>query len=118
MARGASALIRDLKQRGLLEDTIVLWTTEFGRMPFSQGSVGRDHNGQGFSIWLAGGGIKPGMTYGATFSAISKARLFAVVFGKNAEALGESIDYPAEKIVAVATHNPAPLKVKIDKVAL
>ena len=59
-----------------------------------------------------------GMTYGATFSAISGARLFAVVFGKNAEALGESIDYPAEKIVAVATHNPAPLKNKIDKVAL
>ena len=59
-----------------------------------------------------------GMTYGATFSAISKARLFVVVFGKNAEALGESIEYPAEKIVAVAVHNPAPLKVKIDKVAL
>jgi hypothetical protein len=59
-----------------------------------------------------------GMTYGATFSAISKAKLYAVVFGKNAEALAESIDYPAEKIVAVATHNPAPLKSKIDKVAL
>ncbi len=59
-----------------------------------------------------------GMTYGATFSAISQARLFAVVFGKNAEALGESIDYPAEKIVAKATHNPNPLKNKIDKVAL
>jgi hypothetical protein len=59
-----------------------------------------------------------GMTYGATFSAISKARLYAVVFGKNAEALGESIDYPAEKIVAVAAHNPAPLKNKIDKVTL
>ena len=59
-----------------------------------------------------------GMTFGATFSAISKARLFAVVFGKNAEALGESIDYPAEKIVAKATHNPNPLKNKIDKVIL
>ena len=59
-----------------------------------------------------------GMTYGATFSAISRARLFAVVFGKNAEALAESIDYPAEKIVAKATHNPNPLKNKIDKVAL
>ena len=59
-----------------------------------------------------------GMTYGATFSAISKARLFAVVFGKNAEALGASIDYPAEKIVAKATHNPNPLKNKIDKVVL
>ncbi|HUS75203.1 MAG TPA: DUF1890 domain-containing protein [Methanothrix sp.] len=59
-----------------------------------------------------------GMTYGATFCAISKARLFAVVFGKNAEALGECIDYPAEKIVAKATHNPNPLKNKIDKVIL
>ena len=59
-----------------------------------------------------------GMTYAATFSAISKARLFAVVFGKNAEALGESIDFPAEKIVAKATHNPNPLKNKIDKVVL
>lgn len=59
-----------------------------------------------------------GMTYGATFSAISRARLFAVVFGKNAEALAESIDYPAEKIVAKATHNPNPLKNKIDRVIL
>jgi hypothetical protein len=59
-----------------------------------------------------------GMTYGATFSAISRARLFAVVFGKNAEAISASIDYPAEKIVAKAMHNPNPLKNKIDKVAL
>lgn len=59
-----------------------------------------------------------GMTYGATFCAISKARLFAVVFGKNAEALGESIDYPAEKIVAKAIHNPGPLKNMIDKVRI
>ena len=59
-----------------------------------------------------------GMTYGATFSAISKARPYAIVFGKNAEDLAESIDYPAEKIVAKATHNPNPLKNKIDKVVL
>ena len=59
-----------------------------------------------------------GMTYGATFGAISKAKPYAVVFGKNAEALGESIDYPATKIVAKATHNPNPLKNKIDKVVL
>ncbi len=59
-----------------------------------------------------------GMTYGATFSAISRAKAYAVVFGKNAEALGESIDYPATKIVAKATHNPNPLKNKIDKVVL
>ena len=59
-----------------------------------------------------------GMTYGATFSAISKAKLYAVVFGKNAEELAKTIDYPAEKIVAKATHNPNPLKNKIDKVIL
>jgi hypothetical protein len=59
-----------------------------------------------------------GMTYGATFSAISKARLFAVIFGKNAEELANTIDYPAEKIMAKATHNPNPLKIKVDKVIL
>ncbi|MCB1225392.1 MAG: DUF1501 domain-containing protein [Verrucomicrobiales bacterium] len=63
MARGASALIQDLKQRGMLEDTILLWTTEFGRMPCSQGSKGRDHNPFVFTNWLCGGGIKGG-TYG------------------------------------------------------
>ena len=64
MAIGAAALIKDLKQRGILEDTIVLWTTEFGRMPSTQGSRGRDHNPYVFSNWLCGGGIKPGITYG------------------------------------------------------
>lgn len=64
MSMGASALIKDLKQRGMLDDTIVLWTTEFGRMPCSQGSKGRDHNPFVFSNWLAGGGIKGGTTYG------------------------------------------------------
>jgi hypothetical protein len=61
---GASALIRDLQQRGLLDDTIVLWTTEFGRMPCNQGSAGRDHNPFVFTNWLAGGGIKGGVTFG------------------------------------------------------
>jgi Protein of unknown function (DUF1501) len=64
MARGAAALIQDLKQRGLLEDTLILWTTEFGRMPSTQGSKGRDHNPYCFTNWLAGGGIKGGVTYG------------------------------------------------------
>ncbi len=63
MARGAAGLIKDLKQRGMLEDTLILWTTEFGRMPCSQGSKGRDHNPFVFTNWLCGGGIKPG-TYG------------------------------------------------------
>ena len=64
MARGAAALIADLKQRGLLNDTIVLWTTEFGRMPSSQGGKGRDHNPFCFTNWLCGGGIKAGVTHG------------------------------------------------------
>ena len=64
MAIGASALIKDLKQRGMLEDTLILWTTEFGRMPSSQGKKGRDHNPYVFTNWLAGGGIRGGVTHG------------------------------------------------------
>ncbi len=64
MARGAAAFIQDLKQRGLLEDTIILWTTEFGRMPSSQGGTGRDHNPYVFTNWLCGGGIQGGITHG------------------------------------------------------
>lgn len=64
MARGTAALIQDLKQRGLLDDTIILWTTEFGRMPSTQGTTGRDHNPYCFTNWLCGGGIKPGVTQG------------------------------------------------------
>jgi hypothetical protein len=64
MAIGAAALIKDLKQRGLLDDTLILWTTEFGRMPSTQGSKGRDHNPFVFTNWLCGGGIKGGSTHG------------------------------------------------------
>lgn len=64
MSIGTAALIKDLKQRGMLDDTIILWTTEFGRMPCSQGSKGRDHNPFVFTNWLSGGGIKGGTTYG------------------------------------------------------
>ncbi|MCA9092915.1 MAG: DUF1501 domain-containing protein [Planctomycetaceae bacterium] len=60
------ALLTDLKQRGLLDSTLVVWAGEFGRTPFAQGTDGRDHNPFGFSIWLAGGGIKGGTVYGAT----------------------------------------------------
>jgi hypothetical protein len=66
-----AALIRDLKRRGLLDSTLIIWGGEFGRMPISQlrqgaGSAGRDHGPSGFSIWMAGGGVKSGMVYGAT----------------------------------------------------
>ncbi|HEX6985812.1 MAG TPA: DUF1501 domain-containing protein [Planctomycetaceae bacterium] len=64
MARGAAALILDLKRRGMLDDTLVVWTTEFGRMPSSQGGRGRDHNPYCFTNWLCGGGIKGGVSYG------------------------------------------------------
>ena len=61
-----AGLLKDLKRRGLLDETLVIWAGEFGRTPFTQGSNGRDHNPYGFSIWLAGGGIKGGTVYGAT----------------------------------------------------
>jgi hypothetical protein len=61
-----AALVQDLKQRGLLDSTIVLWTGEFGRLPISQGPDGRDHNRHAFSLWLAGGGFKKGYVHGAT----------------------------------------------------
>jgi hypothetical protein len=61
-----AALLRDLKARGLLDDTLVLWGGEFGRTPVAQGNDGRDHNPQGYTMWLAGGGVKPGIRYGAT----------------------------------------------------
>jgi hypothetical protein len=63
----AAALLRDLKSRGMLEDTLVVWTTEFGRMPmFQQGAQGRDHNPEGFTVWLSGAGVKRAFSYGAT----------------------------------------------------
>jgi hypothetical protein len=61
-----AALIRDLKSRGLFDDTLIVWGGEFGRTPTAQGAKGRNHHATGFSMWLAGGGIKGGMTYGAT----------------------------------------------------
>jgi uncharacterized protein (DUF1501 family) len=60
------ALITDLKQRGMLDETLVVWAGEFGRTPMSQGGSGRDHHNKGFSVWMAGGGIRGGLTYGAT----------------------------------------------------
>ena len=69
-----AALIRDLKQRGMLDETLVVWATEFGRSPGTEGADGRDHHPFGFSVWMAGGGIKGGVVHGATdelgFSAV------------------------------------------------
>ncbi|HIL69078.1 MAG TPA: DUF1501 domain-containing protein, partial [Verrucomicrobia bacterium] len=68
----SAALIKDLKQRGLLDDTLVIWGGEFGRTPFLQGDMkdrkrwGRDHHPYAFTVWMAGGGVRPGITYGAS----------------------------------------------------
>jgi hypothetical protein len=68
--QASAALVKDLKQRGMLDETLVVWGGEFGRTPMAQDGkgeqLGRDHHMKGFSMWLAGGGIKPGLTYGAT----------------------------------------------------
>jgi uncharacterized protein (DUF1501 family) len=61
-----AGLLADLKARGLLKDTLVIWGGEFGRTPHSQGDDGRDHNNKGFTMWMAGGGVKGGMNYGMT----------------------------------------------------
>lgn len=61
-----SALLTDLKQRGLLADTLIIWAGEFGRTPYGQSDYGRDHNNKGYTIWMAGGGVKGGLAYGAT----------------------------------------------------
>jgi hypothetical protein len=64
--RPIAALLKDLKARGLLEDTLIIWGGEFGRTPYSEGAKGRDHHSLGFSMWLAGGGVKGGYVHGAT----------------------------------------------------
>lgn len=64
--QAVGALLGDLKQRGMLEDTLVIWAGEFGRTPYAPGMDGRDHNHKGFSLWMAGGGVKGGINYGAT----------------------------------------------------
>ena len=61
-----AALIEDLAARGMLDETLIVWAGEFGRTPFAQGSNGRDHNPFGFTIWMAGGGVRGGTTYGRT----------------------------------------------------
>ena len=64
--RPIAGLLTDLRSRGLLDDTLVVWGGEFGRMPHGQNADGRDHNNKGFSLWMAGGGVKPGIAYGQT----------------------------------------------------
>lgn len=99
----SAALVEDLKRRGLLDETIVLWTGEFGRLPVSQGADGRDHNRRAFSLWLAGGGFRGGYVHGATddFSYASVEKVVTVhdLHATLLHTLGlehESLTYPHE----------------------
>ena len=87
-----AALITDLKARGLFQDTLILWSGEFGRTPFSQGSDGRDHNPTGFSVWMAGGGVRGGTIHGATddlgYYAIEKPATFYDLYATMLDLLG------------------------------
>lgn len=98
-----AALIKDLKQRGLLESTLVIWAGEFGRLPVVQGSDGRDHNPYGFSFWMAGGGIKGGTIHGATdefsYAAVKDPVTMADFHATTLHLLGldhKKVDYPFE----------------------
>src|SRR5262249_33208048 len=98
-----AALVTALKQRGLLDSTIVLWTGEFGRLPVSQGADGRDHNRHAFSLWLAGGGFKKGTIHGATdefgYAAVRDVVRVADLHATLLHALGldhEQLTYPHE----------------------
>jgi hypothetical protein len=90
-----AGLIRDLKQRGMLDETLVVWCSEFGRSPWSQNTTGRDHNPCGYTVWLAGGGIKGGVVHGATdefgFKAVENRHYYSDLHATILRQLG--IDY-------------------------
>src|SRR5262249_12876107 len=90
-----AGLIRDLKQRGLLDETLVVWGSEFGRSPWSQNTTGRDHNPRGFSVWLAGGGVKGGVVHGGTdefgYNAVEKPHYYSDLHATVLRQLG--LDY-------------------------
>jgi Protein of unknown function (DUF1501) len=101
--RPVAGLVQDLKRRGLLDSTVVLWTGEFGRLPISQGPDGRDHNRHAFSLWLAGGGFKKGYAHGATdpfgYKSIEKVVRVSDLHATLLHALGldhEKLSYPHE----------------------
>ena len=111
--QGAAALLADLKQRGLLDTTLVIWASEFGRTPMMQGEKGRQHNSAGFTVWMAGGGVRPGTRIGATdeigllateqphpFKDLHATILTAL--GLNNEELGYEVNGRTERLTGVA----------------
>ena len=115
-----AGLLQDLKARGLLKDTLVVWGGEFGRTPTAQGSDGRDHNPEAFTYWLAGGGVKPGLQYGKTddygyYAVENKVHfhdLHATILaalGVSHEDLGFAVNGRVERLTGVAgTAKPIP----------
>jgi hypothetical protein len=109
----SAGLVTDLKRRGLLDSTVVLWAGEFGRLPISQGTDGRDHNRHAFSLWLAGGGFKKGYAHGATdpfgYKAVEKVVRVADLHATLLHVLGldhEKLTYPHEGRADTLTDAP------------
>ena len=111
--QGVGALLTDLKQRGLLESTLVIWASEFGRTPMMQGEKGRQHNSAGFTVWMAGGGVRPGSRIGATdeigLMAVDSPHPFKDLhatilsaLGLNNEDLGFEVNGRTERLTGVA----------------
>jgi hypothetical protein len=108
-----AGLLIDLKQRGMLDDTIVVWTTEFGRTPYAQGSDGRDHHNFGFSIWMAGAGLKKGVVHGATdelgFHAVEDRHFVTDIHATLMKLLGldpHRLEIPGRKRLEIDYGNP------------
>jgi Protein of unknown function (DUF1501) len=98
-----AGLIRDLKQRGMLDETLVVWSSEFGRSPWSQNTTGRDHNPRGYTVWLSGGGIKGGTVHGATdefgYKAVEKRHYYSDLHATILQQLG--LDYKKMELEVV-----------------
>ncbi len=111
--RPIAGLLQDLKRRGLLDETVVVWATEFGRTPGSQGSDGRDHHPYGFSVWMAGGGIKGGVVHGATdelgFHAVEHRHYVTDIHATLLQQLGldpRRLDVPGQKRLEIDYGRP------------
>jgi hypothetical protein len=98
-----AGIIRDLKQRGMLDQTLVVWSSEFGRSPWSQNTTGRDHNPRGYTVWLAGGGVKGGAVHGATdevgYQAVEKRHYYSDLHATILQQLG--LDYKKMEIEVI-----------------
>ncbi|MFM7805731.1 MAG: DUF1501 domain-containing protein, partial [Verrucomicrobiota bacterium] len=115
--RPIAGLLRDLRQRGMLDDTLVVWTSEFGRTPWSQNTTGRDHNPKGYTSWLAGGGVQGGIVHGATddvgYRAVENPHYYSDLNATILHLLGldhTRMEHPALGPVSRLVENGAPIR--------